>query len=126
MKYMLLMYANEAGVPQYTPETTPEEYQATAKAWYAFETETKAAGVWLSFNGLTSVTDATSVQVRDGKTLITDGPFAETHEQLGCYYVLDCKDLDEALAWASKIPIAQYGTVEVRPLNKWSQQSQNP
>ena len=121
MKYMLLMYANEAETPRYSPEDTPEEYQATAKAWYAFETEAKAAGVWDSFNGLTSVTDATSVQVRNGKSLITDGPFAETHEQLGGYYVLDCKDLDEVLAWAAKIPIARYGTIEVRPLNKWSQ-----
>jgi hypothetical protein len=121
MKYMLLMYANEAETPHYTPEETPEEYQAIAREWYAFETEVKAAGVWDSFNGLTSVTDATSLRVRNGKSLITDGPFAETHEQLGGYYVLDCKDLDEALAWAAKIPIARYGTIEVRPLNKWSQ-----
>ena len=121
MKYMLLMYANEAETPHYTPEETPEEFQATAKEWYAFETEAKAAGVWDSFNGLTSVTDATSLRVRNGKSLITDGPFAETHEQLGGYYVLDCKDLDEVLAWAAKIPIAKYGTIEVRPLNKWSQ-----
>jgi hypothetical protein len=121
MKYMLLMYANEAETPHYTPEETPEEYQATAKEWYAFETEAKAAGVWDSFNGLTSVTDATSLRVRNGTSLITDGPFAETHEQLGGYYVFDCKDLDEVLAWAAKIPIAKYGTIEVRPLNKWSQ-----
>ncbi len=121
MKYMLLMYANEAEAPHYTPEDTPEEFQASAREWYAFETEAKAAGVWDSFNGLTSVTDATSVRVRNSKTLITDGPFAETHEQFGGYYVLNCKDLDEVLAWAAKIPLAQYGTVEVRPLNKWSQ-----
>jgi len=61
------------------------------------------------------------VRVRDGKTLITDGPFAETHEQLGGYYLLDCKDIDEALRWAAKIPSAKYGSVEVRPLNQWSQ-----
>src|SRR5262245_44282278 len=121
MKYMLLMYANESETPRYTPEETPEEYQATAREWYAFETEVKAAGAYVSFNGLTSVSDATSVRVRDGKALIIDGPFAETHEQLGGYYVLDCKDLDEALAWAAKIPIARYGTIEVRPLNAWSQ-----
>ena len=59
-----------------------------------------------------------------GKTLIADGPFAETHEQLGGYYLIDCKDLDEALAWAAKIPSAQYGSIEVRPLNKWSQSTQ--
>jgi len=123
MKYLLLMYANEAETPQYTPEETPAAYQAAAQAWYAFTAEAKAAGVWEANNGLTSVTDATSVRVRDGKTLTTDGPFAETHEQLGGYYLLDCKDLDEALRWAAKIPTAKYGTIEVRPLNVWSQKS---
>lgn len=116
MKYMLLMYANEADAPK-----SPEEYQAAAQAWYAFGQEAQAAGVVLSNNGLSSVTDATSVRVRDGKTLTADGPFAETHEQLGGYYLLDCKDLDEAIGWAAKIPIAKYGTIEVRPLNTYSQ-----
>ncbi len=117
MKYMLLMYATEAEAPNYTPE----EHQAAAKAWYAFGEEAKAAGVLESNNGLSPVTDATTVRVRDGKTLIADGPFAETHEQLGGYYLLNCKDLDEAISWAAKVPIAKYGSVEVRPLNVWSQ-----
>lgn len=116
MKYMLLMYANEAKAPQ-----TPEEYQAAAPLWYNFAQEAGAAGVLLSNNGLTPVADATTVRVRDGKTLTADGPFAETHEQLGGYYLLDCKDLDEAMAWAAKIPTATYGTIEIRPLNQWSQ-----
>lgn len=116
MKYMLLMYANESEAPQ-----TPEEHQAVAQAWYSFGEEAKAAGVLLSNNGLSPVSDATTVRVRDGKTLITDGPFAETHEQLGGYYLFDCKDLDEALLWAVKIPTAKYGSIEVRPLNQWSQ-----
>lgn len=116
MKYMLLMYATESAGP-----STPEEYQAAAQAWYGFNESAKAAGVWLSNNGLTPVADATSVKLREGKTLVVDGPFAETHEQLGGYYVLDCKDLDEAIAWAAKIPTAAYGTIEVRPLNQWSQ-----
>ena len=117
MKYMLLMYANESEAPKYTPE----EHQAAAQAWYAFTEEAKAAGVWLSNNGLSPIADTTTVRVRDGKTIITDGPFAETHEQLGGYYLLDCKDLDEAIGWAAKIPGAKYGSVEVRPLNVWSQ-----
>jgi hypothetical protein len=121
MKYMLLMYWNETEAPRYTPEETPEEFQASAREWYGFEQEAKAAGVYDSFNTLTSVSDATSLRVRDGKTLITDGPFAETHEQFAGYYLLNCKDLDEALAWAAKLPMARYGTVEVRPLNQWSQ-----
>ena len=78
----------------------------------------EAAGVLVSSNGLSSVADATTVRVREGKALTTDGPFAETHEQLGGYYLLACKDLDEAIAWAQKIPTAQYGSIEVRPL--WS------
>lgn len=116
MKYMLLLYSDESKGPQ-----TPEEQQATASAWYAFGNEAKAAGVLLSNNGLNPVADATTVRVRDGKTLTTDGPFAETHEQLGGYYVLDCKDLDEAIAWAAKIPSVHYGSIEIRPLNQWSQ-----
>ena len=118
MKYMLLMYANEGDAPK-----TPQEYQAVAQAWNSFNEETRAAGVWVSNNGLNPVADATTIRVREGKALITDGPFAETHEQLAGYYVLDCKDLDEAIRWAQKIPTAAYGSIEVRPLNQWSQQA---
>jgi len=80
--------------------------------------EMKAAGVLVSNNGLSPVATATTVRVREGKALITDGPFAETHEQLGGFFLLDCKDLDEALSWAAKIPSASLGSIEVRPL--WS------
>jgi hypothetical protein len=116
MKYMLLMYADESKAPQ-----TPEDYQAAAQAWYGFNEEAKAAGVLLSNNGLDPIASATTVRVQEGKTLITDGPFAETHEKLGGYYLLECKDLDEAIRWAEKIPTANYGSIEVRPLNQWSQ-----
>ena len=115
MKYMLLMYADESKVPQ-----TPEEQQAIAPAvWYALMKEMAAAGVLVSNNGLAPVPDATTVRVRDGKTLTTDGPFAETHEQLGGFFLLDCKDLDEAIRWAAKIPHAKYGSIEIRP--QWDQ-----
>ncbi|MCX6048744.1 MAG: YciI family protein [Chloroflexi bacterium] len=117
MKYMLLMYANGSETPKYSQQ----EYQAVAQTWNAFITETKAAGVWLGNNGLAPTTDATTVRVREGKQLIVDGPFAETHEQLGGYFLLDCKDLDEAIGWAAKIPSASYGSIEIRPLNVWSQ-----
>jgi hypothetical protein len=117
MKYMLLMYTNESAVPE-----TPEEQQAVAlPVWYALMEEMKATGVLLSNNGLSPVANATTVRVREGKTLITDGPFAETHEQLGGFFLLECKNLDEALRWAEKIPHAKYGSVEVRPL--WSEVS---
>jgi hypothetical protein len=92
MKYMLLMYANESEAPQ-----TPEQYQAVAQAWTDLGQELSAAGVLLSNYGLNPVADATTVRVRNGKTLTTDGPFAETHEQLGGYYLLDCKDIVEAI-----------------------------
>ena len=115
MKYMLLMYADESIASKFTPE----EYQAAGQAWYALGKEIEAAGVLVSNTGLSPVADATTLRVRDGKTLTADGPFAETHEQLGGYYLLECKDLDEALAWAAKIPTAKYGSIEIRP--QWLQ-----
>lgn len=119
MKYMLLMYMDQKQVPT---NQTPEEFQALGKEWYALGEEMKAKGVYLGNNGLEDVSDATTVRVRDGKILTTDGPFAETHETLGGYYLLNCKDLDEAIQWAAKIPVARGGSIEIRPLNKWSQQ----
>ncbi len=112
MKYMLLMYANESVAPNYTPE----EQRVVFQAWQDLLRDAKAAGVLLANNGLSPTANATTVRVRDGKTLVTDGPFAETHEQLGGFLLVDCKDLDEALGWAAKIPHASYGSVEVRPL----------
>ena len=117
MKYMMLIYANQAEAPKYTLE----EQQAVAKAWYAFGEEAQAAGVLLYNDGLAPITNATTVRVRNGKTVVSDGPFAETHEQLGGYYMLECKDLDEAIAWAAKIPGAKFGTIEVRPVNVFTQ-----
>ena len=115
MKYMLLMYANESVVPN-----TPDEQEAVApEVWFALMKEMKDAGVMISNNGLAPIATATTVRVREGKRLITDGPFAETHEQLGGFFLLECKDLDEALRWAEKVPHAMYGSVEVRPL--WSE-----
>jgi len=114
MKYMLLIYGNQAEVPKYSPD----EFQAAAQEWQSLIADMKAAGVLIDTNGLAPVSDATSVRVRNGKTIIADGPFAETHEQLGGFFLVDCKDLDEATSWAAKIPGAQWGTIEVRPL--WS------
>jgi len=119
MKYYLLMYWNASEIPQ----NTPEQQRAVFQAWQDYEMEVKAAGVYLSSDGLRPVTDATTVRVRNGKTLITDGPFAETHEAFGGYFLLNCKDLDEALTWAAKlaglISVANYGSIEVRPT--WNQ-----
>jgi hypothetical protein len=116
MKYMLLFYANPAEAPQYTPE----QQQAAAQEWLALLKETKTEGVFVSTGGISPASNTTTVRVRDGKTLIADGPFAETHEQLGGYFLLDCEHLDEAIRWAAKIPAAKYGSVEIRPL--WGQE----
>ena len=116
MKYMLLMYASESEASKFTPE----ELQGIRKAWQTLLKEAQDAGVMVSTGGVAPGADATTVRVREGKTLTTDGPFAETHEQLGGYFLLDCQDLDEAIGWAAKIPTAQYGSIEIRPL--WSPQ----
>jgi len=111
MKYMLLLYTNESEIP----ENATDLYQE----WVTLLEELKGAGVLLDSNGLAPVANATTVRVRSGKTLTTDGPFAETHEQLGGFYLLELQDLDEAIRWAEKIPHATYGSVEIRPL--WDQ-----
>lgn len=115
MKYMLLFYSNEENVPDMS---VPENQQAAAEAWQTLLKDSKSAGVLVSSNGVAPESSTTTVRVRDGKTLTTDGPFAETHEQLGGYFLLDCENLDEAIRWAARIPDAAYGSVEIRPL--WS------
>ena len=115
MKYMLLMYANESD----QTKLTPEELHSLQQAWFAYMQEAKAAGVLVDNNGLAPVASATTVRVRAGKTLTTDGPFAETHEQLAGFSVVECQNLDDAIGWAARIPTAGYGSVEIRPL--WDQ-----
>ena len=118
MKYMLLMYWDENVMSKFTPE----EYQAIApEVWFSLERDMKSAGVLVANNGLSPIANSTTLRIREGQTLTTDGPFAETHEQLGGFYLLNCNDLDEALAWAAKIPSAKYGSIEIRPL--WSAQA---
>ena len=112
MKYLLLMYADEAVDSQHSKE----ELQAAAKIWAEFRQEMSASGVLVSSGGVPDTSNVTTVRVRNDKSMITDGPFAETHEQLGGYFVIDCPDLDEAIRWAEKIPTAKYGSIEIRPL----------
>ena len=111
MKYMLLMYAKESSVP-----STPESQKAAWPAWNGLQKEMEAAGVLLSTSGLSPVANATTVRVREGKTLTTDGPFAETHEQLGGYFLIEARDLNDAIQVAARIPGARIGGVEVRPV----------
>ena len=112
MKYLLTIYQDESGFGN----VSPEEGKAVMDAYYAFGQEVSEAGAFLAGEGLQPTATATTVRVRDGERLLTDGPFAETKEALGGFYLLECKDLDEALDWAAKIPGAQQGSVEVRPV----------
>jgi hypothetical protein len=112
MKYALTIYGDEAG----RESASEEERQATSRAYIELGREMEQKGVLVAGEGLYPTPTATTVRVRDGERKVTDGPFAETKEQLGGFYVLDCRNLDEALEWAAKIPGAQSGTVEVRPV----------
>ena len=109
MKYMLLVYLDE----QAMNDTERQEcYVESAQLCHDLE----AKGQYLAASPLHPVAAATSVRVRNGKRLVTDGPFAETREQLGGYYLIDAKDLDEAIAIAARIPPVRKGTIEVRPV----------
>ena len=112
MRYLLTIYGDESG----WNDVTPEQSQQIMAAYGEFGRAAQDAGVLLGGEGLQPTSTATTVRVRDGEALTTDGPFAETREQLGGYYLLDCKDLDEAIGWAAKIPGARDGSVEVRPV----------
>ena len=109
MKYLLLIYMHEKAMSEGEREKCYVESTKLAH-------DLKANGQYLSANPLQPVATATSVRMREGKRLVTDGPFAETREQLGGYFLVEAKDLDEALAIAARIPAARFGTVEVRPI----------
>lgn len=111
MQYMLLIYGDEKlwdGLPAAEVEKIMQAYVDYSKAL-------AAAGVLVGGSELAPVGSATTVRVRDGEILLTDGPFAETKEQLGGYYVIDVPTFDAALGWAAKIPSALYGSIEIRP-----------
>ena len=112
MRYLLLIYQNE---PEHE-KLSQEELIAEYNTYMAFGDEVRQRGVHHSNDVLAPTSSATTVQVRGGKTLTTDGPFAETKEQLGGYYLLNCKDLDEAIEFATKIPTARNGSIEIRPI----------
>jgi hypothetical protein len=110
MRYMLMNYVPEAG---WTRLTKAEQEQGMAAAYAYTEALTKA-GVFVSANRLRPSASATTVRVVDGRTQVLDGPYADTKEQFGGYYVVDVPDLDAALAWAARCPATAYGVVEVR------------
>ncbi len=112
MRYMLLVNSDESRY-----ETMTEEDGAKLMAAYGtFTGDLQKAGALVGSDRLQPSTTATTVRVRDGQTLTTDGPFAETKEQFGGYYLINAKDLDDALQWAARVPSAADGSVEVRPV----------
>ena len=110
MHYLLLIYGDPAEAP---PEAQSEEHM---QRWFTYTQELEQAGVMKGGNALDYPQTATTVRIRNGETLLTDGPFAETKEILGGYYLIDVEDLDAALGWAAKMPNIEYGSVEVRPV----------
>lgn len=116
MRYMLLIYSKEAN----TSTMGLEEMAEMRAAHWSVMNETSRLGIFRGAEPLKPTSTATTVRIENGKPMITDGPFAETKEQLAGYYILDCSNLDEAIAWASKIPTGckgAYGSVEIRPIN---------
>jgi hypothetical protein len=118
MKYLLALFGDESG----WDDVTPEEMTAQMEPWNKFEQELLDAGSNLAGEGLQPSNTATTVKIGEGdERIVTDGPFAETKEQLGGFYLLECKDLDEALEWAKKVPLQPGGSIEVRPVMDYEQ-----
>ena len=112
MRYALLIYANE----QDWASQTEEQSQAVNQEYMAFTKDIVDRGLMAGGEALQPTSTATSVRVRNGDTLTTDGPFAETKDQLGGFYLVDCKDLDEAIEVAARIPDVRRGSIEIRPI----------
>ncbi len=118
MQYLMMIYSEEKSEP--TPGT--KEFDEMLSSYFAFSEGVNKSGQYQHGAALQPVSTATTVRVRNGKTATTDGPFAETKEQLGGFYLLECKDLDEAIELAAKIPGAQHGCIEVRPIMVFDQE----
>jgi hypothetical protein len=112
MRYVLQIYSPDG----YWDSLAPKERDTLYKEYFAFTRALSEQGILVGSHELEPASTATSVRVRDGEMLVTDGPFAETKERLGGYYVIDADSLDEALEWAARIPSARHGTIEVRPV----------
>ncbi len=112
MQYILMLYVDEAGFPRLSPE---EQKQGLA-AYAAYTEALTKSGVVKSWNRLETSPSATTIRARNGKSQVLDGPYADSKEQLGGFYIIDVPDLDAALSWASRCPATGHGAVEVRPL----------
>jgi hypothetical protein len=112
MQYLLLLYSNQSQ----WPKLSQAEQQQAVAAYQAYTEALTKAGVLLGKNRLQPTSAATTVRVADGKSQVLDGPYADSKEQLGGYFLIDVSDLDAAIAWAARCPGASHGTVEVRPV----------
>jgi hypothetical protein len=112
MQYMLMLYVNEAG----WPKLTKSEQEQGMAAYVAYNEALTKAGVFKGAGRLQPSSNATTVRIANGKPQVLDGPYADSKEQVGGYYLIDVPDLDAALSWASRCPAAGHGVVEVRPV----------
>jgi hypothetical protein len=112
MQYLLILYSNESG----WSKMTPAEQEQGMAAYTAFTEALKKAGALAGSNRLQPISAATTVRVANGKTQVLNGPYADSKEQLGGYYLIDVPDLDAAISWAARCPTASHGVVEVRPI----------
>jgi len=117
MQYLLLIYSDEKA----DANVSKEEMDAWMGEYLAYTEAMRKSGAYKGGEALHPTSAATTVRVQNGKKVTTHGPFAETKEQLGGYYLLDCKNLDEAIEWAAKCPGARVGSIEVRPVMDFSQ-----
>jgi hypothetical protein len=124
MKYLLLIYTDEAAAAAAQANTTPDEQAAQTKTWYDYGDWLTQKGWFVAGDALQPTATATSVCAADGKPVVTDGPFAETKEQLGGYYLLDVANVDEAIEAGTRCPGAMYGTIELRPVQEFPAQPQ--
>jgi hypothetical protein len=124
MKYLLLIYNDEAAAAAVMANATPEELAAQIQPWYDYGDWLTEKGWFAASGALQPTSTATSVRAPDGKPVVTDGPFAETKEQLAGYYLLDVANVDEAIEAGSRCPGAMYGTIELRPIQEFPDQPQ--
>jgi hypothetical protein len=123
MQYMLILISEEGN----QDDATPEQVRQQLGAWNEYTESLRGAGAFVSGDGLQPSATATTVELASaGDHVVTDGPFAETKEQIGGYYIIECADLDEALEWAKKVPMAPGGSIEVRPVIDYSQFGEQP
>ena len=118
MQYMLLIHVDEAAMAAKAPAAAPDKAYAMAQPFAAYNEALKKAGAWVAGDRLAPSSSTTLVSVRGDRTEVLDGPFADTKEQLGGYYIIEAEDLDAAIRWAARCPAAQTGPVEVRPIWK--------